>query len=127
MIYVEQNDGHGKGFVVLGSADVSVPAPYLGAESDDTSYGITWVLQAINDVCVPIGGTDYKLADKYSNSGFDSAGEYDPGRAYEHILIYTTYGIYILSLSDYQADSTDLLVSRIPVEFGAQHARIEVA
>ena len=112
LIYVEQNNGLDDGYIVLGR---SLSAVDSGQVSNATEYPLEWTHQLTSNLNLPPGTNRYRFADKYVHAGLDESGKYSPLLAAEHIVIYLTNVIKIVSLDDATTPGTpNLIVTSVP-------------
>ncbi|MEA3410709.1 MAG: hypothetical protein U9R74_04125 [Pseudomonadota bacterium] len=120
MIYVEQNNGLDDGFVVMGYSQAEVEPPFTGSPA----YGVTWAYEKTSKLNLPPGTDRYLLADKYTNAGMSQGGQYTPIQATEHVVIYLTDVMKIVTLDDVTNPGIpNLVVHTVPYPTGVSAAR----
>ncbi len=116
LIYVEQKNGLDDGFIVLGR---SLSAVDSGQVANAPEYPLEWTHQLTSNLNLPPGTNRYRSADKYVHAGLDESGQYSPLLAAEHIVIYLTNIIKIISLDDATTPGTpNLIVTSVPYPTG---------
>ena len=120
-IYVEQGNGLSDGFIIIGHALSQVES---GEVRNAAEYPIKWVSRPTSKLNLPPGTNRYQFADKYVNAGLDASGSYSPTLATEHVVIYLTDVMKIVSLDDATTPGRPILiVTTIPYPEDVTEAR----